>query len=326
MADGFDNGSVQNYPAPYIVEPTSPHTHTAILLHGRGSNGRDFGSFFLEASVMSTDKDSPYSRPLNAIYPSMKWVFPSSSLRRLARFNRVKLFSWFDVWSVQDPSLRTETQIEGLVQSSQYIRNLIYEEVQLLKEASGGEESAEKRLVLGGLSQGCAISLATLLSLDYALGGWVGMSGWMPMRGMFKEAVEADVHVGEDVSISQNDAEQEISAAEGLTGAHNVVPATKSLNAFRQEVLSISALHASGPPAVLETPAFYGHGSADEKVPCKLGNELVGSLRDFKMNVKHQIYEGLGHWIQAPEEINDMILVFTKMGAWPDHVDGIKAP
>lgn len=39
------------------------------------------------------------------------------------------------------------------------------------------------------------------------------------------------------------------------------------------------------------------------------------------LSVKHQIYQGLGHWIQAPEEIDDMISVFSQYGAWPDHVD-----
>lgn len=321
-----DKRSVENYRAPYVVEPTSPHTHTAILLHGLGSNGRAFGSFFLTASVMSTDKDSPYSRPLNALYPSMRWVFPTASLRRSARFNRIKLSSWFDIFSVQNPSFREETQIEGLVQSSQFLRDLIDEEAQKLRDAGVEREGerAEKRIVFGGLSQGCGISLTTLLSLDYALGGWVGMSGFMPMRGMFMQALKADAQVCEDGIVFQDDdAEQQTSTTtERSIHAQDVVPATKVLNAIRQEVLSIPVLKWTSPADVLETPAFYGHGSDDEKVNCKLGDELVETLRELKMNVKHQVYQGLGHWIQPPEEIDDMISVFTKNGVWPDHVDG----
>lgn len=103
------------YPKPYIIEPTIAHTHTAILLHGLGSNGSAFGSFFLTTSVSSNEKDSPHSRTLNDLYPSMRWVFPTASWRRSTRFRRVKLSSWFDVFSIQDPRVREESQIEGLV-------------------------------------------------------------------------------------------------------------------------------------------------------------------------------------------------------------------
>ncbi|ERF72214.1 hypothetical protein EPUS_02101 [Endocarpon pusillum Z07020] len=316
-----DDESVQNYPPPYIVEPTSPHTHTAILLHGLGSNGRAFGSFFLTASVLSNDKDSPYSRPLNVLYPSMKWVFPGASLRRSKRFKGIKLFSWFEIFSIQDPSYREETQTEGLIHSSQYLRDLIFEEVKMLKGAVGGEERVEKRIVLGGLSQGCAMSLTTLLSLDFSLGGWVGMSGFMPMRGIFEDALNADAQDGDKRTVLQRDTEQDESDVEALIDTQSIDPTVQALNTFRQNVLSLPPPDSRSPANVLETPAFYGHGNEDERVACRLGDELVRTLEGMHMSVKHQVYQGLGHWIQAPEEIDDMISVFSQYGAWPDHVD-----
>lgn len=318
---GLDDESVQNYPPPYIVEPTSRHTHTAILLHGLGSTGRAFGSFFLTASVLSNDKGSPYSRPLNDLYPSMKWVFPGASLRRSKLFKGIKLFSWFEIFSIQDPSYREEMQTEGLVQSSQYLRDLIFEEVQMLKDAVGGGERAEKRLVLGGLSQGCAMSLTTLLSLDFSLGGWVGMSGFMPMRGIFEDALNADAQDGDKRSVLRHNTEQEDSDVEASIDAQSIDPTVQALNAFRQNVLSLPLLDPRSAANLLETPAFYGHGNEDERVACRLGDELVRTLKGMHMSVKHQVYQGLGHWIQAPEEIDDMISVFSQYGAWPDHVD-----
>jgi predicted esterase len=313
--------SVQDYPAPYVVEPTSPHTHTAILLHGLGSNGSAFGSFFLTASVTSNEEGSASSRPLNVLYPSMKWIFPSASWRRSTRFKGMKLSSWFDIVSVQNPSLREDTQIEGLVQSSQYLRDLICEEVQKLNDSWGGGEGAERRIVFGGLSQGCAISLVTLLSLDHSLGGWVGMSGFMPLRGMLEEALKAEVQGSEDGIVFQDDdAEHDTSDIErhedNQKGAE-----TKALHAFRQDILDVPVSNPGGPANVLETPLFYGHGSDDEKVACRLGDELVETLKKLNMDIRHQVYPGLGHWIQAPEEIDDMISVFTKSGAWPDRLD-----
>ncbi len=316
-----DDRSTEDYPPPYIIEPTSPHTHTAILLHGLGSNGRAFGSFFLTSTVLSNDKDSPYSRPLNVLYPSMKWVFPSASLRRSNLFKGIKLFSWFDMFSIQDPSYREDMQTEGLIQSSQNLRYLIFEEVQTLKGAMGGGEGAEKRVVLGGLSQGCAISLTTLLSLDVSLGGWVGMSGFMPMRGIFEDVLNADAQDDDNRTALQYDAEQQDSGAEASIDTQSIDPAVQALNAFRQDVLSLPLLDSRSGASVLKTSAFYAHGDDDERVPCKLGDELVKTLKGLHVSVRHQIYQGLGHWIQAPEEIYDMISVFSRNGAWPDQVD-----
>lgn len=313
--------STARYPDPYIVEPTAPHTHTAILVHGLGSNGLDFGSMFLLGSVLSNDKDSPFSRPLNAIYPSMRWVFPSASLRRSTRFNRMKLFSWFDVYSVQAPHIREETQVKGLVQSTAYLRSIIEGEVQKLNEAWGGGSGAEKRVVFGGISQGCAISLATLMSLEHDLGGWMGMSGWMPMRRTFEEALAPENELeGVEVLLVNEDAQQKIPSA-SESGASSTNPTMKALDAFRQNVLTLPTLDQHDRPEVLSTPVFYGHGNIDEQVPCKLGNKLVDTLKRLNMNVEHQVYEGLDHWYKAPEEIDDMISVFKRNGAWPDPVN-----
>lgn len=37
-------------------------------------------------------------------------------------------------------------------------------------------------IVIGGLSQVCATGLVTLLSLESAIGGFFGMSGWFPSQ------------------------------------------------------------------------------------------------------------------------------------------------
>jgi predicted esterase len=234
----------------------------------------------------------------------------------------MKLSSWFDVFSVQDPGYREETQMEGLVQSSQYLRDLVAGEIQELSRAWGEGEGAEKRLIFGGLSQGCAISLATLLSLNYSIGGWVGMSGFMPMRRTLKVALDPDP-VEDDIGVvfEDDDAPEATSVVEASRHDQNF-PVAKVLNAFRRDVLSLDELPSMKRPHVLSTPVFYGHGSEDKKVSCELGNELVTMLQQLGMNVRHQIYEGLDHCIQVPEGINDMIAVFTKNGAWPDHVDG----
>jgi hypothetical protein len=149
------------------------------------------------------------------------------------------------------------------------------------------------------------------------------MSGFMPLPGMFKEIVNAAVEISEDgIIFEDNYVARAIGAAEGLKATKSVA-AMKVVNAFRQDVLSIPPLDSNGPPNVLATSAFYGHGSEDQKVACKLGNELVEIVKKLDMNIRyHQVYQGLGHWIQVLEETDDMISVFTQRGSWPHHVDG----
>ncbi|KJR83220.1 uncharacterized protein SPSK_04742 [Sporothrix schenckii 1099-18] len=63
-------------PAPFVIEPTAPHTHTFILLHGLGSNGEKPGRELLETGIGSDGLDLP-SR-----FPGAKFIFPTSRRRR----------------------------------------------------------------------------------------------------------------------------------------------------------------------------------------------------------------------------------------------------
>lgn len=39
-----------------------------------------------------------------------------------------------------------------------------------------------KNIILGGISQGCATAIFTLLSSGLSLGGFVGLSSWLPFQ------------------------------------------------------------------------------------------------------------------------------------------------
>jgi hypothetical protein len=56
----------------HIIQPRSTHTHTAIVLHGRGSTGPEFADEFFATHL--SDKSS-----LDAKFPGWRWVFPSST-------------------------------------------------------------------------------------------------------------------------------------------------------------------------------------------------------------------------------------------------------
>src|SRR5271154_6050362 len=96
------------YPEPFVVPPLSlPHTQIFILPHGRGSNGRDFGTALLRCPI-------PVYESLQKAFPHARFVFPTASFRRATIYKRTYITQWFDNWHLSEPTKREELQIEGL--------------------------------------------------------------------------------------------------------------------------------------------------------------------------------------------------------------------
>ena len=159
--------AMSGFPSPHVIPPSSPHTYTIILLHGRGSNGPEFAEDLLEAHT---------SKGLNLQdhLPGWKWVFPTSRTRLSTTFQQ-EMDEWFDVYSLTDPSLRQELQTEGLRLSVGFVCRLVEQEINVVDGDSG-------RVVLGGISQGCATAVRAMLS-GPKLGAFVGLCGWIPFPG-----------------------------------------------------------------------------------------------------------------------------------------------
>lgn len=83
----------------HILPPLSPstHTHTLILLHGRGSTGPEFAEELLEL----TGKTSTQPGKLRDHLPTFRLAFPSAPTRYSCVF-RDSLPAWFDVESLTD--------------------------------------------------------------------------------------------------------------------------------------------------------------------------------------------------------------------------------
>lgn len=276
------------FPDPFIVPPTSEHTHTAILLHGLGSNGETFGRELLRSGITSN------GRSLADSFPGMKFIFPTARRRRLSAFKRATINQWFDVASLDDPSKRRDLQIDGLTESSNYVWSILKREADAI---------LPHHVVLGGLSQGCAMAVFMLLSLDFPIGGFVGLSGWLPFRYDILELIgsgAADAVFGED---SDDSGKGESSAP------------IQAVNLVR-DILSKDDIDTENPNHAREnlglaTPVFLGHGAADPKTKCSLGKEAADTLQMLGMDVTWRCYPELGHWYKIPEEIDDMVEYLT---------------
>ncbi|KAJ9199872.1 hypothetical protein DTO164E3_4329 [Paecilomyces variotii] len=171
------------YPEPLSISPlsASEHTHTLILLHGRGSNASRFGHELLR------------SANLPARLPTVKFVFPTARRRRSTVLKKIPIHQWFDNHSLDDPNQRTDLQVEGLCETAAFLRELVVQEAGILREKGYEDHDAYPRIVLGGLSQGCAAAIFSLLGGGWGengretLGAFCGMSGWLPFQGQLSE-------------------------------------------------------------------------------------------------------------------------------------------
>ncbi|PLB51485.1 alpha/beta-hydrolase [Aspergillus steynii IBT 23096] len=286
--------SSKPFPTPLIIPPRSnQHTHTFILLHGRGSNAEQFGSVFLE----STD----IARRL----PTVKFIFPTAKKRRSTVLKRIPIRQWFDNYSLKNPNTRTELQVDGLEETNRFLRTLVDDEARLFKESNSTTEDVYSRIVIGGLSQGCAASIFGLLGgFSGRLGGFVGMSGWLPFESEIVESWNLDV---EDDGQDDNDPFAHDDEDDGEIPAF-----IRALNHVR-DVLDLPPLQHEGGTSLedvvhLQTPIFLGHGSADPKVSVNLGHRMGCVLSDyFGMDVTWKSYEDFGHWYKVPDEIDDVV-------------------
>jgi len=138
------------------------HTHTFIFLHGREDFGSDLAHYFFDSKASD-------GRSLAEIYPSVRWVFPTAKLRYSAHrdfeFSKLScaealkgeeiISQWFDVWDLIAPEEKEDLMIPGLKESIGQILDIIKEEAQ---------EIPLERIILGGISQGCATAILASFS------------------------------------------------------------------------------------------------------------------------------------------------------------------
>jgi lysophospholipase II len=270
------------FPEPHVIYPTSIHTHTIILLHGRGSNGEEFADEFFQGETFA-------EQSLARHFPDFKWVFPSAR-ERLSTVFQEELVEWFDIYSLTDPSEEEELQVDGLRESIGYIQSLIEEEVRVFGL------SARDRIILGGISQGCAVAIITLLAGGCGIGAFVGFNGWMPLVGRVREGPSTESGI-------------EAPECQGLA-----VALRRSLG-LKED----GGLHACGGGVAeespsryddehLHTPIFLSHTADDHVIDVDLGKEMRDTLVALGLHrVVWKEYETGGHWIPAPEGFEDVL-------------------
>ena len=129
---------------------------TVIILHGLGASATDF---------------VPVARELDlSALGDVRFVFPFAPVRPVTINGNLPMPAWYDILGADivrredEPSLRESTVA---------VQDLLDREI-----ARGVPAS---RIVLGGFSQGCAMTLLAGLRAPQRLAGLLGMSGYLPL-------------------------------------------------------------------------------------------------------------------------------------------------
>ena len=125
-----------------------------IFLHGLGDSGNGW------APTISAIKP-----------PCVKLVCPSANKMAVTLNSGFQMPSWFDLKSLNPNGPEDEA---GVKAAAEYVNKLIEAEI------SAG--IASSRIIIGGFSQGGALSLYTAVTTRHRLGGVVALSCWMPLH------------------------------------------------------------------------------------------------------------------------------------------------
>ncbi|PTB62221.1 Phospholipase/carboxylesterase [Trichoderma citrinoviride] len=160
--------------APVVFPALSRHTATVIFVHGLG----DSGNGWADAVQLWQRKHR---------LDEVKFVLPNARVMPISVNGGLPMPAWFDVKALGPSAGRTldgksrDEDEQGILESRAYLYSLIQQEV--------ADGISSERIVLGGFSQGGAMSIFAGLTAPFKLGGIVGLSSWMLLSHKFKEFI-----------------------------------------------------------------------------------------------------------------------------------------
>ncbi|EMD40368.1 hypothetical protein CERSUDRAFT_110964 [Gelatoporia subvermispora B] len=154
------------HPLKFIsVAPLKKHTATVIFVHGLGDSGYGWKPV---ADMFKTDP----------AFHNVKWVLPHAPPMKVTANMGMEMPSWFDIYDFKP---NTPDDEAGMLRTVHLLNQLITNEIDAGIPAS--------RILLGGFSQGGAMSVVTGLTTERKLAGIVALSAWLPLKDKLKAMV-----------------------------------------------------------------------------------------------------------------------------------------
>ncbi|KAM6514369.1 hypothetical protein FALCPG4_015518 [Fusarium falciforme] len=157
--------------APLVVPAAKQHTATVILVHGLSDTGH---------GCISTVENLRRRQQLDEV----KFILPHAPRIPITFHGGMMMPGWFDIIVALGGDIDTRVRqddAEGIKLSQKYFHELIQEEIDSGIPAD--------RIVLGGFSQGGAMSLLSGLTFEAKLAGIIGLSGWLVLSQNFPDMI-----------------------------------------------------------------------------------------------------------------------------------------
>ncbi|EON99057.1 putative acyl-protein thioesterase 1 protein [Phaeoacremonium minimum UCRPA7] len=156
------------YASPLVFPAVKAHTATVIFAHGLGDTGHGWAS-----AVENWRRRSRLDE--------VKFILPHAPQIPITCNGGFRMPGWFDI-AVLDGEIESMCANEdaaGITASREYLHGLIQKEIDAGIPAD--------RIVLGGFSQGGAMSIFAGLTAKVKLAGIVALSSWLLLSMQFRE-------------------------------------------------------------------------------------------------------------------------------------------
>ncbi|HEX2494068.1 MAG TPA: alpha/beta fold hydrolase [Steroidobacter sp.] len=149
--------STHQSPEAVTLTPAATPTASVIWLHGLGADGFDFAPIVQELRL-------PNSLPI-------RFVFPHAKMRPVTINNGYVMRAWYDIAGLGPDA---PEDAAGIRESAEAVARHIR------AEAAAGVP--ERRIIVGGFSQGGAVALHAALRHPKRLAGVLALSTYLPLR------------------------------------------------------------------------------------------------------------------------------------------------
>lgn len=139
-----------------------------IFIHGLGDSGNGWSWFPQVVGQIGLLKSAS----------EINYVFPNAPIIPVTANGGMSMSGWFDIYEFGNPKARQD--ISGFFKSCEVVQLLVREQMEV-------HNIAPERILIGGFSQGAAISMAVLSLLDVRIGGLIALSGFCPVADSLSE-------------------------------------------------------------------------------------------------------------------------------------------
>ena len=168
---GSESFTEYSRPPPFVVETGRRCDKAILFLHGLGDTGRGWS-------------DIPNQSSLGEI-ENVRWVFPNAPVIPITLNGGMAMPGWFDMNALERENLIDDKEM--IEKATRFVDSLIEEQME--------KGIPAKNIVVGGFSQGGAIALTHAMKSEHDIGGYVGLSTYLPMADSYTKGENAKTGV-----------------------------------------------------------------------------------------------------------------------------------